>query len=254
MTTWDPIAYLKFSEVRFRAGLDLLAHVPRAPYRNIYDLGCGTGHLTKLFADSFPGATITGVDSSPDMLAKARREFPGIAFVEADISSWRPENIPDLILSNAVLHWIPCRETLLQSLLRLLRPGGVLAVQIPRHFEMPSHSILKETVQQSVWRAELEPLLVAPLAAPEELWKLLAPDASKLDIWETIYLQVLAGSDAVVNFMRGSTLRPLLSKLPEVEGKKFVADFRKRLAGAYPVQATGQTLFPFRRLFLVAQR
>lgn len=254
MTTWDPSAYLKFSEVRFRAGLDLLAHIPRAPYRNIFDLGCGTGHLTKIIADRFPGATITGVDSSPDMLAQARREFPDISFVEADICSWHPQTIPDLIVSNAVLHWIPSREILLESLLKLLAPGGVLAVQIPRHFEMPSHRILKEAVQQSEWSAKLGPLLVEPLASPEELWNLLAPQASKVDIWETIYLQVLEGRDAALNFMRGSTLRPLISKLSEEDGEKFLAGFAKRLEVAYPVQASGQTLFPFRRLFLIAQR
>jgi trans-aconitate 2-methyltransferase len=240
--------------VRFRAGLDLLAHVPDARYQNIYDLGCGTGHLTQIVANRFPDANITGVDSSAEMLAEARREFPGILFVESDISSWRPEKTPDLILSNAVLHWIPSRETLLQRLLRLLHPGGVLAVQIPRHFEMPSHSILKETVQQSEWRSQLEPLLVTALAPPEAIWKLLAADASKLDIWETIYLQVLEGDDAALNFMRGSTLRPLLSKLSAEDGERFLRDFAKRLAVAYPRQANGQTVFPFRRLFVIAQR
>ncbi|HXN23970.1 MAG TPA: methyltransferase domain-containing protein [Candidatus Dormibacteraeota bacterium] len=254
MTTWDPRAYLQFSEVRFRAGLDLLAHIPPGSYRTIYDLGCGTGHLTQIVAERFPGARVTGIDSSPEMLAEARRGFPGITFAKADISSWQPEDVPDLIISNAVLHWVPSRETLLQSLLRMLAPEGVLAVQVPRHFEMVSHSVLTEVVQQSAWPAVLEPLLVAPWASPETIWKLLAPDASKLDIWETVYLQVLEGQDAVLNFMRGSTLRPLLSALSAEDGTKFLATLAARLTTAYPPQATGQTLFPFRRFFLIARR
>jgi trans-aconitate 2-methyltransferase len=254
VTTWDPGAYLRFSEVRFRAGLDLLSHIRPGSYRTIYDLGCGTGHLTQIFAKSFPGASVTGVDSSPEMLAEARREFPGISFIEADISSWQPEDVPDLIISNAVLHWVPSREALLPSLLRMLAAGGVLAAQIPRHVDMASHAVLKEVVQQSEWRATLEPLLVAPFASPETIWKLLAPEASMLDIWETIYLQVLEGQDAVLNFMRGSTLRPLVSALSEKDGSKLLATLAKRLATAYPPQTNGQTLFPFRRLFLIAQR
>jgi trans-aconitate 2-methyltransferase len=119
---------------------------------------------------------------------------------------------------------------------------------------MASHAVLKEVVQQSEWRATLEPLLVAPFASPETIWKLLAPEASMLDIWETIYLQVLEGQDAVLNFMRGSTLRPLVSALSEKDGSKLLATLAKRLATAYPPQTNGQTLFPFRRLFLIAQR
>ncbi len=119
---------------------------------------------------------------------------------------------------------------------------------------MPAHAILRETVQQSALREQLEHLLVTPLPPPETIWKLLVPEASTLDIWETIYLQVLEGQDAVLDFMRGSTLRPLLSNLSAEDGAKFLADFAKRLAVAYPRQSNGQTLFPFRRLFLIAQR
>jgi trans-aconitate 2-methyltransferase len=157
VTAWDPRAYLQFSDVRFRAGLDLLARIPPGTYRTVYDLGCGTGHLTRIFAESFPDASVTGIDSSPEMLAEARREFPGICFVQADISLWRPENIPDLIISNAVLHWVPSRETLLLSLLRMLRPGGVLATQIPRHFEMASHAVLKRWCSKANGAPRLNP-------------------------------------------------------------------------------------------------
>jgi trans-aconitate 2-methyltransferase len=254
VTTWEPQTYLRYADIRFRAGLDLLARIPKLEYSTIYDLGSGTGHLTRILADTFTNAKITGIDSSPEMLAEARREFPGLLWQQANIGSWSPPAAPDLIYTNAALQWVPDHETLLPSLVNKLRPGGVLAMQVPRHFESPSHLGLKELVMQSQWRARLEPLLLAPIPAPERYWRWVSPHARNLDIWETIYLQVLDGKDPVVNFMRGTALLPFLSALPEPEAAKFVDAFAERMAAAYPPQATGQTLFPFRRLFLIAQR
>lgn len=254
VTTWEPRTYLRYAEVRFRAGLDLIARIPKNDYRAIYDVGCGTGHLTKLLSENFPQAAVTGVDSSPEMLAEAQREFPKISWVQADIRSWRPSATPDLIFSNAALQWVANHETLLPSLLEMLRPGGVLAIQMPRHFESPSHIELKKLVLQPRWRSRLKHLLLAPIGTPEEYWQWLSPHASNLDIWETIYLQVLDGKDPVVNFMSGTALRPFLTALSKKEAAVFVATFAKRMAAAYPPRPSGQTLFPFRRLFLIAQR
>ena len=238
---------------RQRAGLDLIARIPKLEYSAIYDLGSGTGHLTSILADTF-NSKVVGIDSSPEMLAEARREFPALQWQQAEITSWSPPAPPDLIYTNAALQWVPEHETLLPSLLNKLRPGGVLAMQVPRHFESPSHLGLKELVLQSGWRAKLEPLLLAPIPAPEVYWRWLSPHARNLDIWETIYLQVLDGKDPVVNFMRGTALRPFLSVLPEPEAAKFIDAFAERMAAAYPPQPNGPTLFPFRRLFLIAQR
>jgi trans-aconitate 2-methyltransferase len=254
VTTWEPQTYLRYADIRFRAGIDLIARIPKFDYQLIYDLGCGTGHLTRSLADTFPGSKVTGIDSSPEMLSEARREFPELKWRQADITSWRPPAAPHLIYTNAALQWVPDHETLLPSLLSKLRPGGVLAMQVPRHFESPSHLSLKELVTQSEWRATLEPLLLASIPPPETYWRWLSPHTRNLDIWETIYLQVLDGKDPVVNFMRGTALRPFLSALPEREAAKFIEAFAERMAAAYPPQANGQTLFPFRRLFVVGQR
>ena len=254
MTTWEPQTYLRYADIRFRAGLDLIARIPKLEYSTIYDLGSGTGHLTRILADTFVRAKVIGVDSSPEMLAEAHREFPGLAWQQADIGSWRPPAPPDLIYTNAALQWVPDHETLLPSLLNQLHSGGVLAMQVPRHFESPSHLELKELVMQSRWRIKLEHLLLTPIPPPETYWRWLSPQARNIDIWETIYLQVLDGEDPVVNFMRGTALRPFLSALPEPEAAKFVDAFAERMAAAYPPQPNGQTLFPFRRLFLLAQR
>jgi len=252
--TWEPQTYLRYADIRFRAGIDLIARIPKLDYPVIYDLGCGTGHLTSILADTFPHSKVTGIDSSLEMLSEARRKFPTLEWQQADITSWHPPTPPHLIYTNAALQWVPAHETLLPSLLSKLLPGGVLATQVPRHFESPSHLGLKELVMQSEWRTALEPLLLAPIPSPDTYWRWLSPHARNLDIWETIYLQVLDGNDPVVNFMRGTALRPFLSALPENEAGKFIEAFAERMAAAYPPQASGQTLFPFRRLFVVAQR
>jgi len=252
--TWEPQTYLRYADIRFRAGIDLIARIPKLDYPVIYDLGCGTGHLTSILADTFPHSKVTGIDSSLEMLSEARRGFPTLEWQQADITSWHPPTPPHLIYTNAALQWVPAHETLLPSLLSKLLSGGVLATQVPRHFESPSHLGLKELVMQSEWRTALEPLLLAPIPSPDTYWRWLSPHARNLDIWETIYLQVLDGNDPVVNFMRGTALRPFLSALPENEAGKFIEAFAERMAAAYPPQANGQTLFPFRRLFVVAQR
>jgi trans-aconitate 2-methyltransferase len=254
VTTWEPQTYLRYSEIRFRAGLDLIARIPKANYAQIYDLGSGTGHLTRILADTFPRSNVVGIDSSPEMLAEARREFPAISWQAADINTWLPPNPPNLIFSNAAFQWVLAHEKLFPSLLQALRPDGILAIQMPRHFESPSHLELKDLVTQSEWRNQLEPLLLAAIPSPETYWRWLSPHARDLDIWETIYLQVLNGPDPVVNFMRGTALRPFLSALSPAEGNRFVEAFAKRMAAAYPPQANGHTLFPFRRLFMIARR
>jgi trans-aconitate 2-methyltransferase len=254
VTTWEPRTYLRYADIRFRAGLDLIARIPKNDYQTIYDLGCGTGHLTKLLAENFPSATVTGIDNSPEMLTEARREFPKLAWVQADISSWCPAAPADLIFSNAALHWVPNHKALFPSLMDNLNPGGVLAVQMPRHFASPSHIELKKLVQQPRWRSKLQHLLLETIPAPQTYWQWLSPQSPNLDLWETIYLQILDGKDPVVNFMRGSALRPFLTVLSKREGDQFVSAFAKRMAAAYRPQPSGQTLFPFRRLFFIAQR
>ena len=254
MTTWEPQTYLRYADIRFRAGLDLIARIPQAGYSTVYDLGCGTGHLTAILADRFPDARVMGVDSSSEMLEEAHRAFPKISWVKADITSWQPDRAPDLIFSNAALQWVPNHEGLIVALVRMLSSGGVLAAQMPRHFESPSHLELRKVVLESKWRRKLEPLLLAPVPPPETYWKWLSPHAADLDIWETIYLQVLHGENPVVDFMRGTALRPFLTALSEKEGAGFVEEFSKRMQAAYPSQSSGETLFPFRRIFLVARR
>lgn len=253
--TWDPAQYRKFGAQRLRPALDLLARVELAAPRRVADLGCGEGAATRLLRERWPAAELTGVDRSPEMLRAAARELPAVNWVEAAIESWSPATPVDLLYSNAALHWVGDHDELFPRLLREVAPGGVLAVQMPRNFDAPSHTALAEAVREGPWRAALEPLLrERPVAPAARYHEILAPEASGLDVWETEYLHVLEGENPVAEWTKGTLLRPLLAALREEERPAFEAEYRARVARAYPPDASGRTPFPFRRLFLVARR
>lgn len=252
--TWSPQQYLKFAAPRLRPAIDLLGRVGHDAPRTIYDLGCGTGNVSRLIAARWPDAAVTGVDDSPSMLAQARREQPAIGWVEQGLADWRAAPPADVIYSNAALHWLPDHATLFPRLIAQLAPGGVLAVQMPRNFEAPSHTAITDTVRAGPWRERLEPLVKpAPVAAPAFYYDLLRPLAKSLDIWETEYLQVLEGADAVKEWTKGTWLNQFLDALDPAQAAAFEADYAARVRHAYPRRADGTTLLPFRRLFLVAR-
>lgn len=252
---WNPDQYLKFSEPRLRPAVDLLARVDAAAPKVVFDLGCGAGNVTRLLAERWPAASITGVDDSAEMLAQAARELPAAKWVRQSVVDWAPAAPADLIFSNAALHWLPRHEELFPRLLGQLVSGGVLAVQMPRNFAAPSHALIAETVGQGTWRSKLEHLLrPAPVAAPNDYYAMLKPLATSIDIWETEYLQVLHGADPVKEWTKGTWLKQFLDELAEPERAEFEADYARRLRIAYPPLADGTTLFPFRRLFMVVRR
>lgn len=255
MTVWNPETYLQFSNLRFRPALDLMQRIPLERCERVYDLGCGTGHLTKALQERWPGSRVTGVDSSAEMLAHARGEFPAMEWVQADITEWRADAAADLIFSNATLQWVPGHEQLLPRLMEQVRRGGILAMQMPRHVDSPGHLLLLETAREARWRERLLPLTLGLVVhTPEQYWRWLSPAASRLDIWETIYQHELEGENPVVEFFRGTQLRPYVQALSENEGREFVASYAEKIARAYPRQGDGKTLFPFRRIFIVAER
>lgn len=252
---WDPTQYLKFAGERLRPALDLLSRIPATAPATVVDLGCGTGNLAPLFMQRWPQARLTGVDSSPEMLAKARTDHPQAKFIEADVATWRPAQPVDVLYSNAALHWIPDHDSVMPGLLSAVKAGGWLAIQMPHNFAAPSHTCINEAIEQGPWRARLEPhLRRAPVADPQHYWRLLHAQSSALEIWESEYLQVLTGDNPVAEFIKGSWLRQFLARLAEPERTRFENDYRERVRVAYPREAGGHTLFPFRRLFIVAQR
>ena len=255
MNGWSPQQYHRFADERVRPAADLLARIPLEAPQRIFDLGCGSGKATTLLNQRWPAARLTGVDSSPAMLEAARRELPNLDFQQSDLGCWSTPEPADLLYSNAALHWLDDHPALFPRLMTQLRPGGFLAVQMPRNHDQPSHQAIVAAVEAGPWRAVLAPLLrPSPVAAPAAYHALLRPLARRLDIWETVYLHELMGENPVAEWTKGTALKPLLDGLEGRQRSEFEAAYRARVAAAYPPAATGETLFPFRRLFLVAER
>lgn len=252
---WNPSAYLAFASERLRPALDLLARVPLERAARVADLGCGAGNVTRLLVERFPSAELTGVDSSPEMLARAKSALPGVRFVEADIASWQPDAPLDLIFSNAALHWLPEHARLFPRLCAWLAPGGCLAVQMPGSFQMPSHTAAREAALDGPWRGCLKPGEEhAGVCELRDYHAWLRPLVRSLDLWETTYLHVLEGDDPVTEWFSSTLLVPYLEALSEEHRAGFLAAYRRRVKAAYPRQGDGRTLMPMRRLFIVAER
>lgn len=251
---WDPEQYLKFIEARRRPALDLIVRLGGKSPTAIVDLGCGAGNVTRLLAEHWPEATVTGVDSDPAMLGKASSTASAINWLRADIADWRADTAPDLIFSNAALHWLGDHRSLLPGLIGQLTKGGVLAVQMPSNFMSPSHQILRKLAGDYRWQQALGHIEMGSVLSAAEYHRLLMPLCRYLDVWETTYWQTLSGDDAIVEWMKGTTLVPYLARLDGPATEKFLAAYRARLALAYPRGPDGHTVFPFKRVFLVAQR
>jgi trans-aconitate 2-methyltransferase len=251
-STWDPAQYLKFTDQRLRPALDLMARVPLPAPRSVFDLGCGPGNVTKLLKERWSQANVTGVDSSPEMLAKAKA-VAGIDWQQSDLATWRAPAPADVVYSNAAFHWLDDHQTLFPHLLRQVAPGGFLAIQMPRQHLNPTHQILFELARKPAWRLEAA-IRENPVHDPQTYYDLLAPEAAMLDIWEVEYLHVLEGDAAVLNWVLGSIARPVVERLPAERRDTFLKEYGARLATAYPRRADGKTLLPFLRIFMVAQR
>ncbi|CAG0976213.1 putative trans-aconitate 2-methyltransferase [Burkholderiales bacterium] len=260
--SWDPQQYLEFEDHRLRPAIDLLARVPLAAPRTVVDLGCGTGYVTRLLAKRWPDAGIVGIDNSEPMLAKARAAcagLPRVALELRDLAAWTPAAPVDLVFSNAALHWLPDHASLLPRVAGAVAAGGALAVQMPGNFGAPSHTAVADIASSERWRVRLgSAVREAPVASPEQYLRWLAPHCASVDVWETSYLQRLSaredGEHPVVSFVSGTWLVPFLERLEGDAGARtaFLGDYRERIARAYPAERDGSTLFPFRRVFIVA--
>lgn len=256
---WDPDQYLVFGDERARPFVDLVRRIDVESPRRVVDLGCGPGNLTTLLAQRWPGAVVTGIDSAPEMIEAAQtRATPGLDFAVADLRSWTPAGPLDVVVCNATLQWVPGHPALLERFVGWLAPGGCLAFQVPGNFRAPSHRILAELRRDPRWSGQVgegaDRHLEVEDPASYAAALLDGPVPLAVDAWETTYLHVLHGPDPVLEWVKGTGLRPVLARLDDTGRTAFLAEYGARLRAAYPSRADGCTPFPFRRIFVVAHR
>jgi trans-aconitate 2-methyltransferase len=251
---WSASQYMRFEDERTRPVRDLVAAIPTLEASRILDLGCGPGNSTEVLLARYPDAVITGIDSAEDMLRAARQRLPSVTFELADIATWQATGPWDVIIANAVLHWLNAHEVLLPRLVGALSPRGSLAVQVPDNLSEPSHVLMRQVAVDGPWAARLADALGARSQVAPAAWyyRLLRPHCARVDVWRTTYHHPLAGIDAVVEWFKGSGLRPFLSPLNPEEQAEFLRRYRESLAMAYPLEPDGSVLLPFPRLFFVA--
>lgn len=256
MSDWNAAQYLRFATERTRPAADLLARVPLDAAAEILELGSGPGNGTALLAARFPKARITGVDSAPDMLARARRALPCVTFVQADLRDYVPHDVPDLIFANAVLQWLPDHETLIPRLARLLRPGGCLAIQVPDNLDEPSHALMRTVAADGPWSGLIGDAgsVRSRIPAAGEYYDWLRAADCTVDIWATTYVHPLPDAAAIVTWLQATGLRPFLAPLDHDMRGAFLAAYEAALETAYPRRADGRVLLRFPRLFIVACR
>lgn len=254
---WDPQRYLSFADERGRPFVELLARVGADTPHTVVDLGCGPGNLTALLATRWPAADIAGVDSSAEMIARARADgHPGVDFAVGDLRDWAADTAPgsvDVLVTNATLQWVPGHLELLAELVATVAPGGWFACQVPGNFEEPSHVLRRELAAQAPYVDHLRDVDHPGSHEPETYLRVLTDLGLQPDVWETTYSHVLTGPDPVFTWVSATGARPTLQALPDDLRPGFEAEFKRRLAVAYP-EREGSVVLPFRRIFFVGHQ
>jgi trans-aconitate 2-methyltransferase len=256
MPTWNSDQYLKFAGERTRPAVDLATRVALDQPRRVIDLGCGPGNSTAVLARRWPQAELTGLDSSAAMLAAARKDFPQWQWVNGDIGTWTAAVPYDVVFSNAAYQWVPNHAAAIPRAFTQVAPGGVFAMQIPANLSAPPHRLIRELASSGKWRGKFAvPAREWRPETPAFYYDTLAPLAARLDIWEAEYWHILPNVAAIVEWYRGTGLRPWLDALPgDADREQFLTDYAKALEPEFPAQRDGKVLFPFRRLFVIAYR
>ncbi|QQO08795.1 methyltransferase domain-containing protein [Breznakiella homolactica] len=256
MPAWDPSQYLKFQRERTQPAIDLAARISLGSPKKVLDVGCGPGNSTAVLAERFPGAEIIGIDNSPDMIQSARKKMPAVRFECVDAAG----NLAslgggfDVVFSNACIQWIPDHRGLLPRLMGLLAPGGVLAVQTPMNYKEPIHIIIEEMIGSKKWKTHITNPRVFYNLLPGDYYDLLSGISGNVSLWETTYYHILQSHEDIMEWYRGTGLRPYLEALPEDLRPGFESDVFRRVAEAYPVQENGSVIFRFPRFFFTAEK
>ncbi|HSE10788.1 MAG TPA: trans-aconitate 2-methyltransferase [Nocardioidaceae bacterium] len=251
--TWDPERYLTYADERGRPFADLLARVAATGVDRVVDLGCGPGNLEAMLAERWPGADVLGLDSSPEMIERAKASgLEGARFEVADLRAWEAEEPVDVLVSNATLQWVPGHLDLLPHLVSQVAPGGWLAFQVPGNFSEPSHALLHELAGDNRFHEYVDGVARPDAFGPGVYLEALLGLGCEVDAWETTYLHLLHGEDPVFTWISGTGARPILQALPQPLREEFEAEYKPLLREAYPAGPQG-TVLPFRRVFVVAQ-
>lgn len=255
---WDPVKYVQFDDYRDRPFFDLTGRIQADRPRRVVDLGCGPGNLTATLARRWPEAKVVGLDSSGEMLDKAAAQaarHAGLSFRLADIAAWTPPADTDVVVTNAALQWVPGHQEMLAGWLAALKPGAWFAMQVPGNFNAPSHVLMRDLAGSARWSSRLDGVLRGgdSVGEPTDYLRIMLDAGCTADAWETTYLQVLTGVDPVLDWVRGTALRPVVAALSAEDSLAFEAEFAAALRAAYPGTVHG-TVFPFRRIFAVAQK
>lgn len=251
-TSWDPDLYLAFDDHRSRPFRDLLSRVGARNPREVVDLGCGPGHLTEALSARWPAARVTALDSSAEMVEAAR--VRGVDAQLGDVTGWTPGPETDVVVTNAVLQWVPGHRRLLRDWVAALPADGWLAMQVPGNFDAPSHALVREVAADPRWAEALALRSPAAVDQPIDYADLVTAAGAEADVWETTYVQRLEGEDPVLQWISGTALRPVRDALGDKDYDAFRAELAPRLRAAYPRRPDGTTWFPFRRIFVVAHR
>lgn len=255
MPTWNATQYLQFADERTRPCRDLVNRIAVENPRRVIDLGCGPGNSTEALFARWPAAEITGLDSSPEMIAAARNAHPDRAWVQGDIASWTADTPYDLVFSNAALQWVPDHRATFPRLAEQVAPGGALAAQVPANIHASAHQLMRELATSKVWQRHFpEKVREWFVHEPAFYYDILAPRVARLDLWTTEYQHVMENPAAIVEWYKGTGLRPFLDLLSPADQERFLAEYTALIASAYPRRADGRVLFPFLRMFIIAYR
>ncbi len=254
MSNWNAAHYLNYADERTRPSADLAARIKMDAPQRVVDLGCGPGNSTQILRSRWPQSEVWGVDNSPQMIEAAQESFPRQQWLLADLSSWHPDQPADVVFSNAALQWVPDHGALMQHLLSATAAGGVLAFQIPSSCYATVRKLIHDISHDPAWSDRMDaPRNALTMESPEFYYDALVTRAASLDIWETEYHHVMASSDAIVDWIASTGLRPFLAALDdEHQRNAFVAELRRRVSVAYRSRADGKVLYPFRRTFVIA--
>ncbi len=256
MADWSASQYLKFKKERTQAAIDLAGRIDIADPSDILDVGCGPGNSTAVLQEAYPKARILGIDNSDDMICAAKAAHPSLEFQKCDASTELAAlgKSFDIVFSNACLQWIPNHRQLISNLMKLLTPGGELAVQIPMNYDEPVHQIIGRIAKSEPWCKKFSNPRTYYNLAPEEYYDLLANEASDFSMWQTTYFHRMQSHEAIMEWYRATGLRPYLDALCDEDAAVFYQMVLTEIEKAYPKQENGEVIFRFPRFFFVAKK